>query len=82
MGDMGSSCAEAQVTAQHAALENLERRKSWSGFPKTLECEKVGGVLYNYSAAPRAPTFAISSSSSALTLPDSYTLPPPIPKQI
>ena len=29
-----------------------------SGFPKTLKCERVGGVLYNCAATPRAPTFA------------------------
>ena len=57
MGDAGCSCAKAQVTAHHDVSENWERRKSWSGFPKTLECERWG-VLYNYPAALRAPTFA------------------------
>ena len=45
MGDTGYSCVKAQVTAHHAVSENLERRKSWSGFPKTLECKKWGGAL-------------------------------------
>ena len=58
MGDMGYSCAEAQVTARHAASGNSERRKSWCGFPKTLECEKWGGCFYNCAAALHAPTFA------------------------
>ena len=59
MGDVGRSCAEAQITAQHAALGNSEGHKSaWCGFPKTLKGEKSGGCLYNYVAALRAPTFA------------------------
>ena len=69
----GRSCAEAQITAQHAALGNSERRKSaWSGFPKTLECKKLGGCLYNYIAALRAPTFATPS----LRLPPCPRAPP------
>ena len=61
MGDMACSCAKAQVAAHHAISENSERRKLWSGFPKTLECKEVEGVLYNYTATPHAPTFAIVS---------------------
>ena len=65
MGDMGCSCAKAQVTAHIATSKNSKRRKSWSGFPKTLECEKWVRFLYNCVAALRAPSFATSSSSSA-----------------
>ena len=49
MSDMGCSCAKAQVTAHIATSENSERRKSWSGFPKTLECEKWGGCFITAS---------------------------------
>ena len=59
---MGRSCVEAQTTAQHAALGNSKGRKSaWCGLPKTLECKKSGGCLYNYAAALCAPTFATPS---------------------
>ena len=59
MGDMGRSCAEAQITAHHAALGNSEGRKSIRcGFPKTLECEKWVWFLYNCVATLHAPTFA------------------------
>ena len=72
-GDMGRSCMEAQITAQHAALGNSEGRKSaWCGFPKTLECKKLGGCLYNCIVALRAPTFATSS----LHLPPRPRAPP------
>ena len=72
MGDMGRSCAEAQIMAQHAALGNLERRKSWCGFLKTLECEKWVRFLYNYAAVLHAPTFA----TSPLHLPPQPRAPP------
>ena len=73
MGDMGRSCAEAQITAHHAALGNSEGRKSiWCGFPKTLECEKWVRFLYNYIATLRAPTFA----TSPLHLPPQPRTPP------
>ena len=66
MGDMGCSCVKAQVAAHHAISDNSERRKSWSGFPKTLECKEVG-VLYYYAAAPHAHAFP----------PLPFCLPPP-----
>ena len=72
MGDMGCSCAEAQVTAHHAALGNSERGKSWCGFPKTLECEKWRGCLYNYIATLCTPTFA----TPPLRLPPCPRAPP------
>ena len=73
MGDMGRSYVEAQITAQHTALGNSEGRKSaWSGFPKTLECKKSGGCLYNSIAALRAPTCATPS----LCLPPRPRAPP------
>ena len=40
MGDMGYSCMKAHVMVHYTTSENSERRKSWSGFPKTLKCEK------------------------------------------
>ena len=58
MGDTGCSCTEAQVAAHHAVVENSEGRKSWEKFPKNPRMRKVGGVLYNYTATPRSPTFA------------------------
>jgi len=84
MGDMGWSCVEAQVTA------HMPRRRIWSGtdhkngFPKTLECGKVGKVLYNCAAAYRVPTFSSSSSSSSLASPNlqPHLPPPPNPNQI
>ena len=58
MGDTGYSYAKAQVTAHHAIAENSEWHKSWERFPKNPRMRKGGGVIYNYAAAPRAPTFS------------------------
>ena len=57
MGNTGYSFTEAQVTVHHAVAENLEAQiVEW--FPKNPQMRKVGGVLYNCVATPRAPTFA------------------------
>ena len=58
MGDTGRGCAKARVMAQLAVAENSERRPSWERFPKNPRMRKVGGVLYNYAAAPHTSTFA------------------------
>ena len=60
MGDTGRSCAKTHITAHLPVAENSKRRKSWEWFPKNPRMQKGGGVLYNYAAAPHAPTFAIS----------------------
>ena len=55
MGDMGRSCAKAQVTAHHAIAENLEWRKSWEQFPKNPRMRKVGECFITALPHPALP---------------------------
>ena len=84
MSDMGRGCIEAQVTAHMPHRRNQNDAVRGNGSPKTLECGKVGKVLYNSAAAYPVPTFSTSSSSSSLASPNPQPhLPPsPNPNQI
>jgi len=80
---MGYGCAKAQVTAHIPRRRIQSGADRGNGFPKTLECRKVGKVLYNCAAAYSVPTFATSSSSylASLNL-QPHSPPPPNPNQI
>ena len=58
---MSQGCTKAQVTA-HLQLRRIRGgRNRGNNSPKTLECEKVGKVLYNCTAASHVPIFATLS---------------------
>ena len=75
MSDMSYDCAKAQVTAHIPRRRIRSGTDRGNGSPKPLDWEIIDGVLYNCAAAPHAAHlchFALSSSISALALPNPH----------
>ena len=60
MGNMGLQLCDSPGNGPLYHFREFGEAQIVERFPKNPRMQKVGGVLYNHAAAPRAPTFATS----------------------